>query len=100
MLFQGAYREQYNMDSFSYRMEPKSGYTLSSMDITYKGINLEYGEDVEKTITVNQLVMTNYPTTSLGWVFTELPAMHLGVSYKPIFNGVTYREILHTLIAT
>ena len=92
----GIVHHQRRIDSFSYVIEPANGYSFSSMSIDYYSENWHFPEeDVFKTITSNQLTMTNYPTTSLGWVcYSDTGitggTMTTAVRYNPTFNGRTY----------
>lgn len=100
-VLQGTTHTQKRIDSFSYELEPASGYTFSSMAIQYfSHEQIGAGNSVNKNITVTQTTMTNYPTTSLDWVSSDAPALSnkTGVTYTPTFNGKTYRAFTHRVI--
>ena len=87
---QGLTVNQKRMDSFSYELEPASGVEFSSMDIYYM-TNNGFGDVASNTITVTQLVMTNYPTTSMLWYSDEIGYdSGTGVQYRPVLDGHRY----------
>lgn len=98
---QGVTQTQKRIDSFSYELEPASGYTFSSMEIRYFSHTLiGTQESVDKTITVTQTKMTNYPTTSLNWVTddAEKPIAETAVTYRPTLNGKSYMALAHRIV--
>lgn len=98
---QGVTQTQKRIDSFSYELEPASGYTFSSMKINYYSYDASQpNNNVDKTITVTQTKMTNYTTTSLGWVIIDATeqANTTYVKYMPTFNGKTYAGLTHHIV--
>lgn len=80
------------LTSFSYNISLFSGNNMSKITVEYYSHQGNTQETVEKSISATQLVMTNFPTTSLGWVrangatgFDET-----GVRYYPVINRKTY----------
>ena len=100
-VMQGITHTQKRIDSFSYELEPASGYNFSSMNINYYSYDgSQPNNSVNKTITVTQTKMTNYPTTSLGWVTdnVEKPIGETAVTYTPTLNGKSYRCLSHRIV--
>lgn len=88
---QGLTINQKRMDSISYELEPASGYSFSDMEVHYISIDGLFNDFAENTFTTSQLVMTNFPTTSMIWVSTNAGYnSSSAVSYSPVFNGREY----------
>ena len=92
---------QRRIGSFSYELEPAEGYEFTSMDIYYYSHSMVVKvEAVDRHITVDALKLTNFPTSSLGWVFCDLPSGidATAVQYMPTLNGVKYRALSHHIV--
>lgn len=82
------------IDSFSYKIALNSGYSMSNMQIKYFSYDASNSVSESNTINTTSLTMTNYPTTRLGWVRSDVTAtegqINTGVQYYPTINGVRY----------
>lgn len=79
---------QKKMTRFSYVFEANSNnYKPAKFDIMYMGSD-PYNSSAysRKDITSTQLVMTNYPTTSISWI-SNYSGSVMGVCYKFTING-------------
>lgn len=90
--------EQKKMSRFSYVFEADSSdYAPSKFNIMYKGFDpFNASESSQKDITSTQLTMTNYPTTSMGWI-SNYSGSVAGVCYKFTVKG-TFIPVDHFII--
>lgn len=89
------------IDSFSYVVDPETGYDLEEVEIYYYSFDATSNSSAYNTITSTSLTMTNYPTSRLVWVTSDVTAVeaqiNTGVQYTVDLGSITYCAV-HSII--